>query len=199
MADTATTIPTQAIIVKDDETFMKFVLWQSIPPFIKRPPSAKNGATPTPREFAESMGIDDPEILELCELTNQRQFAERFACDQGTLSDWKKKLKQRDVLADCREWGRALSRNMLTSLYNHAIRKGNPLNIKLWFQIMNGWKEESKVEMDYKGVTQFTVIHNGNGNKAVGGGEGTDDTLAPAPEVLREGDSNTSGTAGTPA
>ncbi len=189
MADTASQTSQNEIVVVDEETYAKYILWKAIPPFIKKPPADRKGNVPTSLEFAESMGIDDPDILELVSIPTQTAFAQLHGISRETLSIWNRKLKTRDDMADMRTWARALSRNMLTSLYNHAIRKGNPLNIKLWFELVNGWESKSKVEHNYKGITQFTVIHNGKPKDSI---------AQAAPEVLRAGDGNP-GWSGSPA
>ncbi len=134
-------------VVKKKE-FDLFVLWSSIPPLMKHPPKQRDGTFPQPREFAVGMGIEDEELLDLISIQTLTQFGERFDLNKNTLTEWKRIIKQRGLhgLPSMKNWAMEMSSNLLMSLYNHAMKKGNPLTIKLWFQLVNDWKENTKVE-----------------------------------------------------
>ena len=133
-----------------------YCLWRGIPSFFRRPPTDKRGNTPTPREFAEAMGIEDELMLELVEIKTHTQFAERFNVHIDTLTDWKNSVKAQNSMDEAVRWAKDLSKNVLFSLYNTAIRKGNMLEVKLWFQLVEKWSEKQTVEHDYKGVASVS-------------------------------------------
>lgn len=140
------------------DVYEVYCLWKSLPSIFKYPPKdKKTGIAPSARDFCEMMGIDDEQILDLIEIRTQTQFAERFEVGIDTLRKWNKTLGVRDSLSDIRQWGRSLTRNVIASLYNTAVRKGSMMEVKLWAQLVEGWEEKQKVEHDYKGVTTFTV------------------------------------------
>jgi transposase-like protein len=128
------------------DQFAKFVMWCSVPSLLRYPPANKGGSRPTPREFAENMGIEDEAVLELIEIKTQTEFAAKYGVDQKTLYNWKQKMQERDVMADLRQWAKPLTRNVALSLYNKAIRGGLPDHYKLFFQIVNGWSEKIRID-----------------------------------------------------
>lgn len=157
MVDTPQNASENTIIRRKE--FAAYRVWRQLPALLRFPPKdSKTGEQPTPQQFAMALGIDDPEILSLIELQTQNDFAARFNVSKDTLSLWNKKLDKLDDLDDLRHWSKKLSKNMLFSMYNHAIRKGNPLTYKLWFQLVNKYVENLKVDTTYKGVAAINVI-----------------------------------------
>lgn len=140
-----------------DEIFQIYVLWKSIPYLVKNPPQQKNGVQPSAVEFAKQMGIDDEELLKLVDIKDGKTFSEIYNVHQTTLVRWGKYIKERgyDDLADMRRWAKGLSNNLLMSLYNHAMKKGNPLTIKLWFQLVNQWEEKAQVEHKFTPINDI--------------------------------------------
>jgi hypothetical protein len=134
-----------------------YCLWRSIPAFFRFPPiDKKTKERPSPREFAMSMGIENEEMLNLVDLTTQKEFGARFNVDEGTLCDWNKTVGAQNGMDEAMLWAKNLSKNVLFSLYNTAIRKGNMLEVKLWFQLVEKWSEKQTVEHDYKGVASVS-------------------------------------------
>lgn len=130
-----------------------YCLWRSIPAFFRFPPIDKKTKTrATPREFAMAMGIEDEQMLDLVDITTQKEFGARFNVDEGTLCDWNKTAGAQNGMDEAMRWAKNLSKNVLFSLYNNAIRKGNMLEVKLWFQLVEKWSEKQTVEHDYLGV-----------------------------------------------
>lgn len=141
------------------DIFETYCLWKSLPSIFKYPPKdKKTGISPSAKDFCEMLGVDDDAILDLIEIKTQGQFAERFKVGTDTLRRWNKTVEVRDSLSDIRKWGRGLTKNVIASLYNTAVRKGSMMEVKLWAQLVEGWEEKQKVEHNYKGVTSFTVI-----------------------------------------
>lgn len=104
------------------------------------------------------LGIDSETILELSDIRTQNDFAEKYGVSKDTLSLWNKTIAVRDSMEDIRKWARGLTKNVIASLYNTAVRKGSSFEVKLFMQLVESWEEKQKVEHDYKGVTSFTVI-----------------------------------------
>lgn len=142
--------------IQKQTEFELFTVWLSLPPLMKRPPAQKGGIVPEARAFAESMGIDDEIILDLVELKTQKDFANRYLVDEATLVRWKNKIKTQGLIGitAMQNWAQTMSANVLMSIYQHAMKKGNPLTAKLWFQLVDNWKENVKVEH------QFTPVKN---------------------------------------
>jgi len=136
------------IDLQKEVEFELFALWLSIPPLLKNPPKQKDGSVPSGRAMAISMGIDDEGVLDLCELKTNLDFSARYDVHINTLTTWKKKIKEKGAtgLPMMQNWAQTMSSNLLMSLYQHAMKKGNPLTIKLWFQLVDNWKENIKVD-----------------------------------------------------
>lgn len=142
-----------------NELFELYCLWKSLPYQFKVPPKDKaTGQRPNPREFCEMMGIEDLTIWELAEIRTQAQFAEKYDLDPTTLVLWNRNQKLRDNLADMRMWAKHMSRSILMSLGNNAMRKGLSFDVKLWFQLVEGWEEKQKVEHNYQGVQVVEIL-----------------------------------------
>lgn len=124
--------------------YAAYILWNALPPMMRHPKPV-NGVKMSVREFAEHMSIHDEEIIDLLEIKTKTAFAERFNVERGTLCDWDKLIAQRDQLSDIRLWAGKLARNVTLATYNHAIRKGNPGTLKLFYQVINSWVEKTEV------------------------------------------------------
>ena len=134
-----------AVLERNQELFELYALWRSLPIPILR--------TMTPEQIYQRLAIDDPQVLELTQIHTQADFGEKYKLDKNTLTDWNKKIRALDPLHEAKGWARNLAKNVVMSLYNHAIRKGNPLNMKLFFQVVNDWEETSKIKQTPGNVT----------------------------------------------
>lgn len=137
------TTPTQshtpAVLDRNKELFELYALWKSLPiPILKQMSEA---------DLRGKMGFDDDQIIDLVKIHYQKDFAMRYGLDEATMVDWNKKLLDRNPLFEAKGWARNLAKNMMLSMYNHAIRKGNPQLMKLFFQVANDWEEKSQVQM----------------------------------------------------
>ncbi len=150
------------------DVFELYCLWKSLPSFFRFPPKGKDGKQPTPKEFVETMGIESDEIIELAQIRYQKDFAEKYNVLPDTLSDWNKTQQVRDSLSDIRAWARSLSKNVLMALYNKAIRNGFAVEVKLFFQLIEGWEEKQRIEHNYKGIESITIIKNGKTENPMG-------------------------------
>lgn len=129
------------------DVYETFKLWKCLPSFFKYPPKdRKTGFQPTPRSYAELMGIDDEAILDLVEIRTNLEFASRYDVDKDTLTKWGKQIKEDSSVNDLRAWAIHLSKNVLSALYNQAIRTGYAKEVELWFKLVNEWEDKQTVE-----------------------------------------------------
>lgn len=150
------------ILEKNEELFNLYALWKSLPiPILSQM---------SPDQVRNQFGIDDDMTLALTEIKSQQMFSQKYGVHMNTLTDWNKKIRQRDPLYEAKGWAKHLAKNMVIAMYNHALRKGNPAMVKLFFQIVNGWEESSKVKLEDMGDVQFvfeTLKKGGNDTTTV--------------------------------
>lgn len=127
------------------ETFETYALWKSLPISV---------ISQVPRdELSSKFGIDDDRVLDLAEIRTQLAFADKYGINKATLVAWNKKILERDPLIEAKNWAVNLTKNVVLSLYHHAIRKGNAHLYKLFFQIVNDWEEKSRIKLPPGTVT----------------------------------------------
>ena len=102
--------------------FDMYCIWKSLPPMIISPNKG------TVDEVLEQLRIDDPILIELAKLRTQGDFAKHFNVSPDTLTDWNKLINKRDTLADIRVWAKRLSKNVILSMYNNAMKSDVKLN-----------------------------------------------------------------------
>lgn len=130
-----------------------YCLWKSIPSLLRNPPVDRaTKMKPSNRDFAIGMGIEDEAMLDLIEIRTQTQFSEKFDVDINTLTLWNNTRGVNNGLNEARSWATNLTKNVVLSLYNNAIRKGMAPEVKLWLQVVENWKEKEEVEHKYLGV-----------------------------------------------
>lgn len=127
------------VIAENEEAFKAFELWKSLPIAML--------SRFSPEEIKNKLGFDDPEVLELMEIKTNIQFGEKYGIAPVTLSAWTQKLYANDPLIDSRRWADKLTKNLILSLYTHAMQKGNPLLFKLYFQVVLGWREQTDIKI----------------------------------------------------
>ena len=139
-----------SVILKNQ--FEIYKAWRSLPSILRYPPS-KYTAT----EYAQSLGIENEEILELLEIRTKGDFATKYHVHPNTLTNWEKVLRNSPTLQDTKHWATNLTKNMILSMYRHAMKSGNPAMYKLWFQVIEDFKEATRHEIDTPNLTQFSV------------------------------------------
>jgi hypothetical protein len=145
MKNTGVTKGEITVLDKNKELLELYALWKSLPVSILGRMDEKM--------LYEQFGIDDPQILMLCGIQSQGDFGKKYGVHINTLTDWNKIITGRDPLYEVKGWARTLTKNMMLSMYNHGVRKGNPLLYKLFFQVVNDWEESSKVKLAPGAVT----------------------------------------------
>ena len=115
--------------VRKVQDFETYAMWKSLPSFLRG----------QPRQVLEKFGIDDDIILDLLEVKNQKQFAERFGIgDPATLTDWNKRLQREGGIARIHEWARKLTPNVIFALYRNVSKHGDAAEVKTWFEVVEG-------------------------------------------------------------
>lgn len=142
-----------------NSAFEAYVAFKSLPEFLRYPPKdRKAGYRPSPREFAEGIGIDDETLLSLIELKTQKGFADRFGVTEQTLVRWNEKIAKRDSLKDMEWWTRRLTPNVALMHYMRILQgDALPNHFKLWYQVFMGWSEKQLHQVNARTVRRVRV------------------------------------------
>lgn len=109
------------------QDFETYVIWKSLPSILRG----------QPRQVLEKQGIDDELAMELLQIKTQKDFAVKYGIkDQGTLTDWNKKIEQEGLLENINSWARKLTPNVIYSLYKTIIKNGKAHEVRVWFEIV---------------------------------------------------------------
>lgn len=139
-----------SVDIKLDKQFKLFVLWFTLPFYLRTPPVNKGGQRPSPAEYAESLGIDDPVIIEVIQCRTQRDFAIKYDVHENTLTRWADIIQEKGLAIhdDYRKWVLGLAKNVLFAMYSNAMNTRN-LNAdrdRLNFLKYAGWVEKLGLE-----------------------------------------------------
>lgn len=109
------------------QDFDTYVAWKSLPSFLRGQPEA----------VLRKMGVEDGITIELLSIKTQKDFAERFHIkDQGTLTDWNKRIEAQGLLEHTYSWARKLTPNVVLALYKTATKEGKAKEVKAWFELI---------------------------------------------------------------
>lgn len=109
------------------QDFSSYVLWKSLPSFLKG----------QPRVMLEKFGITDDTAIELLQIKTQGEFATKFGIkDEGTLTDWNKRIEKEGLLTSINSWARNLTPNVVLALYKNVSKNGKAQEVKAWFEII---------------------------------------------------------------
>lgn len=151
------------------QTYEWYCIWRSLPPMMIH--ATEKGKKLSPQAICEKFGIDDELLIELIEIKTQTEFCARYEVNKDTLTRWNKLISSRDVLADIRKWAIRLSKNVMTSLYQNAMKSGGATfkDRENYFKIVNQWNEKLNVEHNV-GESLFDILshalpHDNNGRK----------------------------------
>ena len=160
--------PSVDFLPKEEELIDKYCLWKAMPSMLRYPPRSKDGTQPSARDFAKQMSIHEETMLELVEIKTQKEFGEKFAISENTLTRWNKDhVESKSAHELMKYWSSSLSKNVLLALYNKCIRTGFGLEVKLWFQLVEGWSEKTTLEIKPKVVDriEYQIIESPHDNK----------------------------------
>ncbi len=109
------------------QDFSSYVLWKSLPSFLKG----------QPKIMLEKFGITDELAVELLQIKTQGEFATKFGIkDPGTLTDWNKRIEKEGLLTSINSWARSLTPNVVLALYKNASKNGKAQEVRAWFEII---------------------------------------------------------------
>lgn len=109
------------------QDFSSYVLWKSLPSFLKG----------QPRAVLEKFGISDEAMLQLLEIKTQTEFAHKFGVkDLGTLTDWNKRIEKEGLLTSINSWARNLTPNVVFALYKNVSKNGRAHEVRAWFELI---------------------------------------------------------------
>lgn len=109
------------------QDFNSYVLWKSLPSYLKGQPKA----------VLEKFGIIDEATLSLLEIKNQTDFATSFGIkDLGTLTDWNKRIEKEGLITSINSWARNLTPNVVLALYKNVSKNGKAQEVRAWFEII---------------------------------------------------------------
>ena len=109
------------------QDFNSYVLWKSLPSFLKGQPKA----------MVEKFGITDEIAVELLQIKTQGEFATKFGIkDPGTLTDWNKRIEKEGLLTSINSWARSLTPNVVLALYKNVSKNGKAQEVRAWFEII---------------------------------------------------------------
>jgi uncharacterized protein YnzC (UPF0291/DUF896 family) len=112
--------------VYKSEIFERYALWKYLPSQLRG----------QPKDTIERMGIIDEDILLLFEIKNQKEFADKFQLgDEGTLSDWNKRLLKESSMQYIRHWSKYLDGNVVFAHYKKILKDPTGNDTKNWFEI----------------------------------------------------------------
>lgn len=118
------------------QEYRLFLIWRTLPVTLR-------GISV---DDAESRGVKDPELLELIQLRTLGDFAQRFGIHRDTLTDWKAKpIPEEMQTYDWRYWAREFTPEVVHHLLEGIREKKKADAIKLWFQTVDGFVEETAV------------------------------------------------------
>lgn len=120
------------------EFYEIYKVWKTLPPMWK-------GMT---AENLEKMySVDDPYIVDLLQIKNQSQFAERFKMSIETLTDWNRRMDDEgiDYLDEIRKWADKLTKNVVMAHYNKLIRKFDPVSGDIWYKTISKFSEKKEI------------------------------------------------------
>jgi len=134
--------------VYKEHEFNTYVFWKSLPTFILKLSPDK----------LESYGFDEELVLPLLGIKTQKQFAEKFDLHETTLVQWNKRIEKDNLLNNSsRDWGKELTKNVVTSLYQKILKDGGASEIKLWLQYIEGWTEKQEIKQGISDELKQTI------------------------------------------
>ena len=147
LAENADIAVEEAEVEKKAE-FKMFFIWLSLPSvFIGKDVD----------ELAK-LGITDPDQVKLLSIKTMTAFAEEYKVRNATLSEWKKKIHQKGLMEDTKDFFRSLSKNVYGAFYNAIITHGDAHRVRLWEEMFEGKEAEVKTPLPQLLGAQFNTV-----------------------------------------
>lgn len=128
--------PTRINKTAEYETFR---LWFSLPA------SFKNTFKKDPENAAEILGLEDEQLIELCQIPNRTAFSEKYGIDADTVTSWAKRIQEKDDYFDgIKDWMRRVTKNVVKAHYDKATKKFDPLSGELWYSVAHGYAKKTE-------------------------------------------------------
>lgn len=119
-----------------EKEYRLFLIWKALPLEIK------NGGV----AYLQKAGVDDEELLELCQVKTKLDFGKKYGLNKDTLTDWNRRPvppEYKDI--DWRYWARQFTTRVVSLLFEGIIEDKDAARIKLWLQAVDGYVEQSSI------------------------------------------------------
>jgi len=122
------------------------------------------------REKLAALGVVDPTIVDIALCKTQADFGRKFGVKkEHTMSRWNRRLEGEGHFNDTITRFRSLTPTVLNALAIGAIRNQRAAEIKLFLQVVEGWKETTRIEQEHEFVVEFSDIDAGEAPIKVNG------------------------------
>lgn len=119
-----------------ESTYRLFLIWRSLPPNMK----GIDAST------LLEMGVKSNELIELIECKTMLDFAAKFRVHKDTMTRWRKQEPPEHLAyIDWRYWAKQFTPEVVYLLLEGIREKKKADAIKLWFQTVDGYVEETSV------------------------------------------------------
>lgn len=131
-----------------EKEFKTFMIWLTLPSvFLGKPDNV-----------LEQLGINDEEAKALMKIKNMSQFAEKYKVRNTTLTDWKKKITNEEMIDNSKDFFKRLSKNIYASFYRATLKHGDAQRVRLWEEMFNEKKPEGSSELSPLLGNQFNQV-----------------------------------------
>jgi hypothetical protein len=122
-----------------EQDFILYVIWKSLPRDIDN-------------KLFEQLGVSDETILELSQIKTQKQFAEQYDLDTGTLTDWNKHIREGNIdpelkQLDWRYWAKQATPSVVSAVLRNLRKHGDAARGTWWMVHVEGYEPKSRHEL----------------------------------------------------
>ncbi len=79
----------------------------------------------------------------LREPKTQREFAEKYGVDVGTLTDWKNNPQfWQAVHREHQGWGKEKTGNVIAKMYQNVMKSNRPEDVRIWIEYFEGFADK---------------------------------------------------------
>ena len=118
--------------------FKAYTLWKTLPASLR-------GLSD---DALELMGLKDENVKKLLGIYNQTEFAKEYKIRIATLSDWNKRIYEKNLIFDSIGiWAKSMTPNIMMAMGKTALKKGEAKEVLAWVKIIDGWSDKSQVDL----------------------------------------------------